>query len=78
MALEPTERAFITLIWRDDDKPDVSNERRIDCGMVGETGCFRSERRMGVYRGRQYTIRISDPRPIIIVGAEEELEVLGW
>lgn len=76
--MDTTDKAYLTIQWKDDDRPNVSNERRIDCGQVGETGCFVSEKRMGIYRGRQYTIRISDPRNIIIVGAEEDVEVLPW
>lgn len=76
--MNTTDKAYITLKWQDDDKPGFSNEREIDCGAVGETGCFTTERRLGIYRGRQYTIRLSDPRPIIIIAAEEEVEVLPW
>lgn len=76
--MDSTDKAYITLKWRDDNAPAISNERVIDCGIVGDTNCFRSERRMGIYRGRQYTIRLTDPRPIIIIAAEEEVEVMPW
>ena len=78
MSLDTTDKAYLTIKWRDNDRPGITNERVIDCGVVGDTDCFRSERRMGIYRGRQYTIRITDPRPIILIAAEEEVEVMPW
>lgn len=65
----------LELRWKDDDK-GWSEWRRNPLGVRG-TGKFYSDfRRLGIYRTRQYELRMSDPAECSIVSIETDEEVM--
>ena len=62
------------LQWSDDGGKTWSNDHWASIGRVGEYLTRVIWRRMGSFRQRQYRVTISDPIPVVILGAYAEIE----
>jgi hypothetical protein len=61
----------VELRWKDDDK-DWSDHRSVSLGNIGENKHYATFRRLGIYRDRQYQLRISDPGRLKMTSAETD------
>lgn len=68
---------YMTIRWRDDGKNKWSNEHFVDLKFTGNTGFTARLHRLGIYRTRQYEIAVTENIPFVLVGMEENIEVLN-
>jgi hypothetical protein len=66
----------ICVRWNDDGK-GWGSEHWADMGTIGDGYMFCRFRRCGMYRVRQYEISHSDNTDFVLVGGEEEVEILS-
>lgn len=66
----------LMLRWRNNNSIEWSSEQTIDLGKMGETEWIGRIRRLGTYRSRQYEFSHTDRNNFILVGAEEDVEVI--
>lgn len=62
--------------WRNENSNNWSLERQMSLGKIGETEFIAYLNRLGRYRARQYEFSHTDQTELVLVEAEEELEVL--
>lgn len=65
----------IRLRWRDDNK-DWSNWKTVSLGKMGETNFILRLRRLGFYRTRQYELTHSENTDFILIGMEENIDIM--
>lgn len=61
------------LQWSDDGGNNWSNENWVSLGAIGQYTARARWRRLGSFRSRQFRVRITDPVPVVIVGAYAEM-----
>lgn len=65
----------LMLKWRNENG-SWSNEHWTSLGKVGDNEFIARFHRLGIYRSRQYSIVHTDPSPLALVSAEEDVEAL--
>lgn len=70
----PETNPTLELRWKDDEKP-WSEWRQSSIGLRGTNKSFLTFRRLGVYRTRQYELRLTDPARMSLVRVETDEEV---
>lgn len=65
----------LELRWKDDNK-NWSTWRRKQLGQIGESRYYVRFNRLGIYRTRQYELRMSDPSELNIVSVEANEDLL--
>lgn len=68
---------YVSIRWRDDGAVDWEPSMMVDLEDLGNTEFHASLYGLGMYRARQYEISMTDAVPLILCGAEEELEVMS-
>jgi len=66
----------LMLRWRDDGSQIWSNTHYIELGEIGQYEFYKSIRRLGMYRSRQYELSVTDDVPVVVADAEELVEVI--
>jgi len=66
---------YLIVRWKDNNKNEWGNEHQIDLGKVGDTEFVGSLKRLGIYRGRQWEFILSDAVPLVLVDAEEDIDL---
>jgi hypothetical protein len=72
-----SEKASLWISWRNDDEQEFSTPRKVELGGVGETNFVKSLRKNGSYRARQYRIFTTARSGVVLLDAEEMVEVMG-
>ena len=68
---------YLMIKWRDNGNPYWNNERIISLGQTGDYEFETSLNRLGSYKSRQWEFVLSDNTPLVLVDAEETIEVLA-
>jgi hypothetical protein len=74
---DPTSSPSMLLKWRDNNSQIWSNETSLDLGALGQTDMYIELKQLGMYISRQYEITITDAIDTVLVGVEEDVEVLS-
>ncbi len=68
---------YIIVRWNDDGKDSWSNDHQINFGRVGDKKIVDSSlKRLGIYQTRQWEFILTDPVPLVLADAEEDVELL--
>lgn len=73
--LNPSTTPKLFISKRDNGNTAWSTEKLIDLGISGDTEFYKTFRRLGTYRDRQWRFRLTDG-PLTLVSAEEDFRVL--
>ena len=73
--LNPSVTPKLFISKRDNGNTAWSTEKLIDLGISGDTEFYKTFRRQGTYRDRQWRFRLTDG-PLTLVSAEEDFKVL--
>ncbi len=68
---------YITIRWRNDNKNLWSNEKFVKLNKAGNTEFIARLYRLGMYRTRQYEITMTDAVPLVLVEAEEDVDIMN-
>lgn len=67
----------LILKWRDNGSSTWNNERYVDLKQVGNYEFETSLTRLGGYRSRQWEFALPDNAPLVMIEAEETIDIMG-